>query len=357
VKILLVRLRLIGDVVFTTPAIRALRRRFPTAHLTYLVEQGAAPVIAANPHLSEIIAIPHRRGWQRVVDDMSLSKRLRGDRYDIVIDFHGGPRSAWLTWVTRAPVRVGYDVPGRAWMYTHLVHRPRELRARHSVENQWDLLAAVDSAFARPADPSLDRMEMPVEPAARDRVQQRMKEWGVPDDGRVIVLHVSAGNPFRRWPETSFCELASSLVSRSPDRWVLVTGGPSDREATARVIAETRRMVHSAASRVIDAETLSLTELRAAVDRAALYVGGDSGPLHVAGTSDVPVVGLYGPTLPERSAPWRPRNIPTEAVDVGVLPCRPCHQRFCVPGDFRCLTGVTADRVIAAAERLLETPR
>jgi ADP-heptose:LPS heptosyltransferase len=181
VKILLVRLRLIGDVVFTTPAIRALRRRFPGAHLTYLVEHGAAPVVSSNPHLSEIIAIPHRRGWQRVVDDMGLAKRLRGERYDVVIDFHGGPRSAWLTWVTRAPVRVGYDVPGRSWMYTRLVHRPTELRARHSVENQWDLLSEVDSAFARPADPSLDRMEMPVDPAARDRVRQRLTEWGVPD--------------------------------------------------------------------------------------------------------------------------------------------------------------------------------
>lgn len=356
-RILLIRLRLIGDVVFTTPAIRALRRRFPTAHLSYLVETTAAPVVALNPHLSEVIAIPHRRGWQRVVDDVSLAKRLRASRFDIAIDFHGGPRSSWLAWMARAPVRVGYDVPGRSWMYTRLVHRPVELRPRHSVENQWDLLAEVDAAFARPADPSLDRMEMPVDPEARDRVCQRLAEWGVPDDGRIIVLHVSAGNPFRRWPEASFASLASGLVTAAPNRWVLVTGGPSDREATARVIAETRRLADTASNRVVDAETLSLVELRAVVDRAALYVGGDSGPLHVAGTSDVPVVGLYGPTLPERSAPWRPRSIPTVSVDVGILPCRPCHQRVCEPGDFRCLVGISAERVREAAERLLDTGR
>jgi lipopolysaccharide heptosyltransferase II len=356
-KILLVRLRLIGDVVFTTPAVRALRRRFPSAHLAYLVETTAAPVVADNPHLSEVITVPHHRGWQRVVDDVALAKQLRAARFDTVIDFHGGPRSAWLTWATRAPVRVGYDVAGRSWMYTRVVHRPTELRARHSVENQWDLLAEIDSAFARPADRVLDRVEMAVDPAVRDRVDRRLAEWGVAPDGRIIVLHVSAGNPFRRWPEASFSSLASDLVSAAPNRWVLVTGGPSDRAATARVLADARRRAGGASVRVVDAETLSLAELRAVVDRAALYVGGDSGPLHVAGTSDVPVVGLYGPTLPERSAPWRPPLLPTVSVDAGALPCRPCHQRVCVPGDFRCLTHVTADRVRDAAERLLERDR
>jgi len=71
----------------------------------------------------------------------------------------------------------------------------------------------------------------------------------------------------------------------------------------------------------------------------------------------VPVVGLFGPTLSERSAPWRPRRIPTLSVDVGVLPCRPCEQRVCVPGDFRCLTGITAARVAEAASQLLEAAR
>jgi ADP-heptose:LPS heptosyltransferase len=149
-NILLVRLRLIGDVVFTTPVIRALRRRFPTANLVYLVESAAAPIVARNPHLSAVWTVPHRRGWRRIVDDLALARRLRGAAFDLAIDLHGGPRSAWLTWATRAPLRVGYDVPGRSWMYTRLVHRPRALGARHSVENQWDLLAAVDPGFGPP---------------------------------------------------------------------------------------------------------------------------------------------------------------------------------------------------------------
>jgi len=98
---------------------------------------------------------------------------------------------------------------------------------------------------------------------------------------------------------------------------------------------------------------MSLAELRALMDRAALFIGGDSGPLHVASTSDVPIVGLYGPTLAARSEPWRPRRLPTASIDVGVLPCRPCDQRVCAPGDFRCLSGIAATDVHDAAERLL----
>ncbi len=353
-SILLIRLRLIGDVVFTTPAIRALRRRFPAARLTYLVESASAPVVANNPHLSDVIVAPYARGWQRVRDDLTLARRLRRARFDTVVDFHGGPRSALLTWLTRAPVRVGYDVAGRHWMYNRVVHRPAELRARHSVENQWDLLAEIDETFRTLPDRTVDRVEMPVEAAARAAIDARMAAWRVAAS-RLIVVHVSAGNPFRRWPESSFAELVTNIVRARPDHVVVVTGGPSDRDAAARVMAASRGTLGPDASRVLDGEGLSLVELRALIDRAALFIGGDSGPLHVASTSDTPIVGLYGPTLPARSAPWRPDWIPSAAVDVGVLPCRPCEQRVCAPGDFRCLTHLPASTVQDAALRLLES--
>jgi lipopolysaccharide heptosyltransferase II len=353
-NILLVRLRLIGDVVFTTPALSALRRHFPDARLVYLVEPAAAPVVTGHPALSEVLVAPRRRGWRRAAEDVRLGWTLRRRKFDVAVDFHGGPRSAWLTWASGAPVRVGYDVPGRAWMYTRVVHRPRELRPRHSVENQWDLIAAVDPGLADAPDRNADRVQMFVDPSARAAADRRLEKIGVPAGGRVILLHVSAGNPFRRWPESSFAELAASLVERAPRRWVLVTGGPSDRAAAERVIALARTRAGADAERIVSAEDLSLAELRAMMDRAALFVGGDSGPLHIAATSDVPVVGLYGPTLPERSAPWRPASVGVAAVDAGALTCRPCDQRVCAPGDYRCLTSVPAAAVRAAAERLLE---
>lgn len=132
-NILLVRLRLIGDVVFTTPAIRALRRHYPDARIAYVVEEEAAAVVNGNPHLDEVIVAtsPHAPGRLRA--DVALIRRLRSERYDLAIDFHGGPRSSLLVWASGAPRRIGYQVAGRSWMYTTAVARPRALRPRHSV--------------------------------------------------------------------------------------------------------------------------------------------------------------------------------------------------------------------------------
>ena len=156
-RILLVRLRLIGDVVFTTPIPRALRRRYPNAHITYVVEPMAEPIVRGNPHLDEIIVIPKRRGLARWRDDWSWARRLRAGRFDIAIDLHGGPRGAWLTWASGAPMRIGYQTPGRTWMYTHAVERPEGLLPRHSVRNQWDLLAPLGFDAC---EPTRDAVEM-----------------------------------------------------------------------------------------------------------------------------------------------------------------------------------------------------
>src|SRR5207248_583417 len=139
-RILLVRLRQIGDVVFTTPAVRAIRERFPDAHISYLVEPVAAAVVQLNPNLDEVIVAPRRRGIRGLVADLALGRRLRRRRFDLAIDFHGGPRASLLTFLSGATQRIGYTVPGRSWVYTHRVGRTRDLRPRHSVENQWELL-------------------------------------------------------------------------------------------------------------------------------------------------------------------------------------------------------------------------
>ena len=183
-KILLIRLRLIGDVVFTTPIPRGLKREFPGAHISYLVEEAAAPVVAGNPHIDELIVVPRTRGWRRMRDDLRLARRLRRARFDLVLDLHGGPRSSWLSRATGAPQRIGYDVQGRGWLYTTAVGRPRELRARHSVANQWDLLGAIRGWRGGEADPARDAVEMPVDAAADARVERRLREAGVTADAR-----------------------------------------------------------------------------------------------------------------------------------------------------------------------------
>jgi heptosyltransferase-1 len=107
VKILLLRLRLIGDVMFTTPLIRALRREYPEAHLAYVVEPAAAALVVHNPHLNDVIVAPRARGLRRLADDAALAMRLRRTGFDLAIDLHGGPRSAWLALASGAKERVG----------------------------------------------------------------------------------------------------------------------------------------------------------------------------------------------------------------------------------------------------------
>ena len=352
-KILLVRLRQIGDVVFTTPAIRAVRQQYPDAHLTYLVEPAAEPVVRYNPHLSHVLVAPRVRGVAGIRADLTLGARLRREAYDIAVDFHGGPRASLLTWMSRAPVRIGYAVRGRSWMYTRRVGRPRELRARHSVENQWDLLEALGVG-----PPSAERfpVEMQHDSATATALAARLAAAGIHTEDRLIVMHVSAGNPFRRWPIASFGEVAAALATSIPGVRVVVTSGPSEADAASRVIADARgRLDPSEWSRVLACGEFSLLELRALMDRAVLYVGGDSGPMHIAATSRVPVVALYGPTLPARSAPWRSARWPSVAVEVLGLECRPCDQRVCAPGDFRCLAGIQPRQAVAAAERLVKS--
>jgi lipopolysaccharide heptosyltransferase II len=351
-KVLLVRLRQIGDVVFTTPAVRAIRERFPRAHLTYIVEPAAAPVVQSNPQLDQVIVAPRHSGLAGIRADFALGLELWRSKYDIAIDFHGGPRASWLTWLSRAPLRIGYTVAGRTWMYTHPVARTRQLRARHSVENQWDLLAPLGIT---PGDPDRYPVEMPVDPTAAATVNARLARHAVPADARLIIVHVSAGNPFRRWPIDSFADVAADLARRDPPHYIVFTCGPSEQDALARVIGAARERLEAGERHlIVDCGEFPLLELRALVDRAVLYVGSDSGPMHIASTGHAPIVSLYGPTLPARSAPWRSARWLTASIEVQGLECRPCDQRVCRPGDFRCLTRIRPTQVVEAAGRLLD---
>jgi ADP-heptose:LPS heptosyltransferase len=356
VNILLLRLRVVGDVVFTTPVIRAVRRAMPDARLTYLVEPAASAVVAHNPHLDEVMvrAAPH--GPARLLADWQLAAELRRRHFDVVADFHGGPRAGWLTLASGARRRIGYGVSGRSWMYTDVVARPRELRPRHSVENQWDILHPLLPDLP-PPDPARDPVEMPEDPEASRRMAAWLDRQGIGSSHVPIVIHVSAGNPFRRWPLDGFAELAAHLSSSDTERRIILTSGPSEARAAEEVVTRALRLAPTRGEAIVTCGGSTLAELRSLIERAALYIGGDSGPLHIAAATRVPIVALYGPTLPERSAPWRDPAFVTEAVETEDLPCRPCEQRTCAPGDFRCLTRISAMRVVEIAERALARAR
>jgi len=353
VRVLLVRLRPIGDVVFTTPLLGALRRHLPEAHVTYVVEPDAAPILERNSDIDALTVVPRSHGLARVREDLAIAIGLVREGFDIAIDLHGGPRSAWFTWASRAQMRIGYTISGRTWMYTHAVPRARQLTPRHSVENQFDLLAPLGVPMGTP---SRDPVNMNLDTDADERVSRRLARVGVGPEHVLIVIHVSASNRFKRWPEGSFTSLVVDLVGRAPSsRRVVLISGPSDIGAARRIAQEARGRLGQHAESVLDVGEFELPELQALFSRATAYVGGDSGPVHIAATTRVPIVELLGPTLPERSHPWRDPRWFSEIVDAGPLPCRPCHQRTCAPGDFRCLTSIDPKRVLAAVERALQS--
>jgi ADP-heptose:LPS heptosyltransferase len=348
-RILHVRLRLIGDVASTTPLVGALRRHFPAAHLAYLVEPLAAPVIEHHPHLDRVHVAAAPRAPGRLGADLRLAAALRRERYDVVIDLHGGPRAAWLAWAAGAPRRIGYAVRGRAWMYTDAVARPAALTPRHAVENQWELLAPLDV-------PPLVRTRDPVypgePPGAEGDAHALLASAGIDTGHTLVLIHASAGNRFRQWPAARFSALAARLVAGDAARRVVLVAAPAEADRTRRLAESAAREAAPGAGRILSL-VVPLGILPALIRRSAVYIGGDSGPLHLAGGTPTPVVGIFGATLPGTAMPWRDPGPRAEAVDGGPLPCRPCRQRTCAPGDFRCLTGVTVDAVAAAAERVM----
>lgn len=272
----------------------------------------------------------------------------------MAIDLHGGPRSAWLARASGAPMRIGYRIKGRSWMYTHRIARAPEPSVRHSVLNQWELLGPL--GIPSPPEPGEYPVEMVTAADAGRRVEGQLRELGLPLEAPLLLVHVSASNPFKRWPAAAFTEVVVQLLGTHPDLAAAIVSGPSEPDAADAIVQQVRARVVEGASRVV-APRVGLDEFRALAARAAVYIGGDSGPLHVAATTMTPIVELLGPTLVSRSFPWRSPRTFSETVDAGPLPCRPCTERVCAPGDFRCLTRITPDHVIAAAERALAAYR
>ena len=297
-----------------------------------------------------MIVAPRRRASAACSPTSRSAGGCARRRFDLAIDFHGGPRASLLTWLSGAPVRIGYEVAGRSWMYTARVARPRELRPRHSVENQWDLLARARHRARRTRPPTRSRWRL--DRAAAAAVAERLARAGV-STGERLDRHPRQ----RRQPVPALAgrRISSSWSPRSRPtiraphhRHV----GPVGSDAAARVIAaRARRLGAEAATRVLSCGEFSLAELRALLDRAALYIGGDSGPLHIAATTRCRSSACTGRRCRRARRRGARRPIATESVDAGGLPCRPCDQRVCVPGDFRCLTSIPPTQVVDAARR------
>lgn len=334
-KILFIRLRRIGDIIMTTPAVAALKRTFPHASLTYIVEEPHRRLVEGNPDIDEIILIPPHQG---LFSFLRFIRRVRREKFDIVIDFHGGPRASRITWLSRAGLKVGYELKGKGFFYDIRVPRTREGAPIHSVENHLNLVRAAGIEVNEP----WPRLTLP---GARKEEKERIdKLWRDNRLGgaKVVILHVGAGNEFRDWGAQNLGALAEQLAGVPGVRVVLVGSG-QDISRAEEIRKANPPLILSLAG------ALNLIELREVIGRAALFVGPDSGPMHIAATTSTPIVALFGPTLPANFSPWQVQATLIEKP----LDCRPCKQRKCITKDFRCLQGITVDEVFAACRQCL----
>ena len=328
-KVLLLRLRRIGDVILTTPAVTALKNSFPRASLTYVVEKPYARLVEGNPALDRVIDIDPKL---KARDSWRLIRWIRRERFDAILDFHGGPRTSLWTFLSRARFKVGYLIRGRGWPYDIAVARSSAEGPIHSVENHLNLVRALGADI--PKEPPLYLPPARKEETAR--LARLFKDKSLAR-AKVVILHIGAGNRFRDWGLENFSSLAGKLGGLRAVR-VIAVGGEADSARAAAIIERGAVHVLSLVGR------LNLIELRELIDRAALFVGPDSGPMHIAASTATPIVAFFGPTLPAHFSPWRRRATLIQKD----LDCRPCKQRECLHADFRCLQNISAEEVYAA---------
>ena len=326
-RILIIKPSAIGDVVHSLPILNLLRRRFPEAHIAWLVTPACAGLLDGHSQLNEVIRFERRefgKGYKSpriAVELFRFTRSLRERKFDLVIDLQGLFRSGWLVWQTRAPYRVGFaSAREGAWLfYTHRV--PTGTPEQHAIERY----LSIAEALGCPRGPA--EFVFAVDDGDRRRVADLVP------DGRYAVLLPGTNWETKRWPAERFAALAPMLRERLGLRPV-IAGGPD-----AAPLAELLRGT--------DAVSLvgktSLRELVALLERAAVVIANDSGPMHIAAALGRPLVTPFGPTNPVRTGPYRR----TESVIRLDIPCSPCYSRTC--SHQSCLQWLQAEPVLELA--------
>jgi ADP-heptose:LPS heptosyltransferase len=286
-RILLVRLRSIGDTVLMTPCITALKRWRPDAELDVLLEPFCAPVLEAHPEVSRVVRV-----GKGLAERARAARTLRRRGYDLSINLSGGTTAGLLALASGAPVRVGFAGYRYPWLANCRVTSSHDVWGRtdvHTVEHQLALVAGIGVPVDGAGPTSLAS-----DPAARAAVDARLAEAGA---SRVAVLHAEASHEAKRWPADRFARLGAMLAGR--------------HGMTPAVVGQDAGLVREAAGKEgLALAGLPLAETLALVERAAVFVGNDSGPAHVAAAFARPTVVVFGPSnvglwRPWSRGPWR----------------------------------------------------
>jgi lipopolysaccharide heptosyltransferase I len=341
-RILLIKPSSLGDVLHGVPVLWALRRRYPRARIAWLVASSFAPLIEGIPTLDEVIRFDrakYRRVGRSIPVTISFARfaaDLRRRRFDLIIDLQGLFRSGFLAWTSGAAVRIGFGQAREiAWaFYTHRI--PPIRGDAHAVDRNFRVTELLGCAEA-PIDLSL-----PVRPEARDSLQSKLAELGLPAGTDFAAVAPGARWETKLWRPESFAAVIDILHDRLGARSVLL-GSPQEIELCHRVASSCRSRPITLVGRT------SLPELVAAVGAARVILCNDSGTKDVAVALGKPLVTVYGPTNPRRTSPYG-RNHDLFRADI---PCSPCYLKKLSQCRFqhRCMHEVAPQPV---AERLID---
>ncbi len=343
---LVVRLGAVGDVVRTLPAAAAIRSAYPDARFAWLVEPASASLLEGQAWIDEVRVFPrselrgalrHGRIDRALAAGIDFLRELRAARYDLVVDFHAILKSAVLARASGARQRVSYARPfareGAALLASETARLEPPKQSRF--DRNEALVRYLGIRTPLPAAP------LHVPEAARTRVRAAL------GGERPVAIHpgTSDTTQHKRWTPEGYGLVARALLQRT-DRRSIVTVGPArdDRAFADEVVRRSE-----GAARIAP-ETPSLLDLAAVFAESGLYVGSDSGPMHVASLVGTPVVQLLGPTDPVENQPYS--GTPSETVRVQIA-CNPC-RRGCAAAT--CMRVISPDSVVEAASRFLAAP-
>ena len=344
-NLLCVRLDSLGDVLMTTPAIRALGGGWPGRRVTLLTSPAGAEVAPLVPEIDDVIVYdaPWIKATAARTDsrpEHAMAERLRAARFDGAIIFtvysQNPLPAAFLCYLADIPLRLAHCRENPYQLLTDRVPDPEPERGvRHEVRRQLDLVGTIG---ARTDD---ERLSLRVPPQARAGVTRLLHECGVRMDQPWLVIHPGASAPSRRYPPEAFAEAAGRLARE--DGWQLVFTGTEAEGALIRQIRDAMGAPsHSLAGR------LELGQLAALISLAPVLITNNTGPVHVACAVGTPVVDLYALTNPQHT-PWGVAN----RVLFHDVPCKYCYKSICPEGHHNCLRLVDSSEIVRATRDLL----
>jgi heptosyltransferase-3 len=337
-RILLTRLRFIGDIVLTTPAVENVRLAYPDAHIAYLADRKALPLLEHNPHINEFIGYDLSRA--SVLEQIRVGVLLLRKKFDLVVDFFGNPRSALVCRLSGAAMRVGPERKGRGSLYTLQVRDDGVPKPAVDYHN------ATVAAAGVPIVTRTTRLYLTEYERADAWRYLHPASFGAVTPRPLVALHVGASWPAKRWLPERFAELADR-IARDLEADVILLAGPEDGEAIDACRAKAK-------SNPVVIPTLSLRQMAAVIANSRAFVGNDAGPMHIAAALGVPTVGIFGPG--EENV-WFPYDAAAghRALRKDV-PCHPCHLDFCSKTGseyMQCMSLLTSDEVFSVVRSIL----